>query len=297
MAEASWLADPTGAHELRYWNGTSWTEHVSDQGTTGQDPLTTELPPPGLAVPPPPGPPPAASGAKPSWKDRLKQVADQGKAIADQGKQKLAEQQAKRTEQWANDPNTLWFGESKNAATSAAGVSKARYRITKDRVWIESGLLGTRTESVPLWAIKDMDVRQAVWQRGNDIGDVVLNLEDPSYGANTDMLNLSGNIEGTTTGQVVLDNIEGPYAVLDILSPLISEARTKKTIERQSQYVHQMNPGMPGTPYAPPAPAAPVAPQPPQLDMVDQLRKLGELRDAGILTEEEFAAQKAKLLA
>jgi hypothetical protein len=31
--------------------------------------------------------------------------------------------------------------------------------------------------------------------------------------------------------------------------------------------------------------------------MVDQLRRLGELRDAGILTEEEFAAQKAKLLA
>ena len=45
MAEASWLADPTGAHELRYWNGSGWTEHVSDQGTTGQDPLTTELPP------------------------------------------------------------------------------------------------------------------------------------------------------------------------------------------------------------------------------------------------------------
>jgi hypothetical protein len=292
MAEASWLADPTGAHELRYWNGASWTEHVSDQGQTGQDPLTTELPPPGPAVPPPPGPPPAASGAKPSWKDRLKQVADQGKAIADQGKQKLAEQSAKRTEQWANDPNTLWFGESKNAATSAAGVSKARYRITKDRVWIESGLLGTRTESVPLWAIKDMDVRIAVWQQGKDVGDVVLNLEDPTYGAGQDMFNMSGTIEGTTTGQVVLDNIEGPYAVLDLLSPLISEARSKKTIERQSQYVHQMNPGMPGTPYAPQAPAAPA----PQLDMVDQLRKLGELRDAGILTEEEFAAQKAKLL-
>ena len=32
------------------------------------------------------------------------------------------------------------------------------------------------------------------------------------------------------------------------------------------------------------------------VDMVEQLRKLGELRDAGILTEEEFAAQKARLL-
>ncbi|TFV87236.1 PH domain-containing protein [Blastococcus sp. CT_GayMR16] len=304
MAEASWLADPTGAHELRYWNGSSWTEHVSDQGTTGQDPLTTELPPPGAAFQPPPAPPPGATaapapaaGGKVSWKDRLKQVADQGKAIADQGKQKLAEQNAKRTEQWAHDPNTLWFGESKNAATSAAGVSKARYRITKDRVWIESGLLGIRTESVPLWSIKDMDVRQAVWQRGNDVGDVVLNLEDPTYGATQDMFNVSGTIEGTTSGQVVLDNIEGPYAVLDILSPLISEARTKKTIERQSSYVHNMTPGAPyGAPMAPPVPAAPPPPAGPQPDLADQLRKLADLRDAGILTDEEFAAQKAKLL-
>jgi hypothetical protein len=30
--------------------------------------------------------------------------------------------------------------------------------------------------------------------------------------------------------------------------------------------------------------------------MVEQLRTLGELGDAGILTEEEFAAQKAKIL-
>ena len=32
-------------------------------------------------------------------------------------------------------------------------------------------------------------------------------------------------------------------------------------------------------------------------DMMAQLEKLGELRAKGILTEEEFAAQKAKLLA
>ncbi len=34
MPEASWLPDPSGGHELRYWNGTAWTEHVSDQGAT-----------------------------------------------------------------------------------------------------------------------------------------------------------------------------------------------------------------------------------------------------------------------
>jgi len=43
--------------------------------------------------------------------------------------------------------------------------------------------------------------------------------------------------------------------------------------------------------YAPPPPAA-EAP-----DMLEQLQKLGELRAAGVLTEAEFAAQKAKILA
>ena len=44
---------------------------------------------------------------------------------------------------------------------------------------------------------------------------------------------------------------------------------------------------------AAPPPQAPLAPAP---DPIEQLTKLGELRDKGVLTEEEFAAQKAKLL-
>ena len=47
--------------------------------------------------------------------------------------------------------------------------------------------------------------------------------------------------------------------------------------------------------YAPPPPPQPAAPA--QDDMLTQLQKLGELKAAGVLTEEEFAAQKAKILA
>ena len=233
-------------------------------------------------------------GGKSSWKDRVKQVAEQGKAAAEQGKAKLAEQQGKRAQQWAEDPATLWYGESKDAAASATGLSKARYRITKDRVWIDSGLLGTRTESVPLWSVKDMDVRQAVWQRGKDIGDVVLTLEDPSYGATAaGMFDVHGMADaaghGTTSGQVVLDNVEGPYAVVDLLTPLVSEARGRKTVERQSTYVHQMTP--PPAEAVPEQPSAPAGPS-----LAEQLRQLASLRDEGILSEEEFSAQKARLL-
>lgn len=46
-------------------------------------------------------------------------------------------------------------------------------------------------------------------------------------------------------------------------------------------------------PAPPPAQAAPAAGE---ASMIDQLKELGELKAQGILTEEEFAAQKAKLL-
>jgi hypothetical protein len=35
----SWLPDPGGRHELRYWDGTRFTEHVSDGGKISTDPL------------------------------------------------------------------------------------------------------------------------------------------------------------------------------------------------------------------------------------------------------------------
>lgn len=44
--------------------------------------------------------------------------------------------------------------------------------------------------------------------------------------------------------------------------------------------------------YQEPAPA-PVSEKP---DPLEQLQKLGELKAAGVLTEEEFAAQKARIL-
>lgn len=55
--------------------------------------------------------------------------------------------------------------------------------------------------------------------------------------------------------------------------------------QEEAQYAQQQQ--------APPAAAAPAAGD----SVIDQLKELGELKAQGILTEEEFAAQKAKLLA
>jgi hypothetical protein len=36
----AWVADPSGRHELRFWDGEAWTEHVSDGGTRTVDPVS-----------------------------------------------------------------------------------------------------------------------------------------------------------------------------------------------------------------------------------------------------------------
>lgn len=77
--------------------------------------------------------------------------------------------------------------------------------------------------------------------------------------------------------------------------------------DREQAYAQQAPaaPGYAQPVYAQPAYAQPVYSQPapapaapaPQPDMVDQLSQLGALRDSGVLTDEEFAAAKAKVLA
>lgn len=226
------------------------------------------------------------------------QAADQGKAFVDQAKGQASEQAASRRTQYENDPNTLWMGEGGSTAARKTGMGTTFYRLTKDRLWIESGMFGSKSENVPLWAVKDVDVRQSMFQSGGEIGDVVLILEDASLSNNNAGMFNTGNftgsqVPGAGSGQVVIDNIEGPHKLRDLLMPLISDARQAKVMERNSQYIHYATPppAAPAPAAAPEAPAA--APQP---DVTDQLRKLAALRDDGILTDEEFAAQKAKLL-
>lgn len=66
------------------------------------------------------------------------------------------------------------------------------------------------------------------------------------------------------------------------VSNRVSRRQTERWAQQASPQGYHEEP-----PQAAPAPAA---------DPVGQLKELAELRDQGVLTEQEFAAQKAKLL-
>jgi hypothetical protein len=61
--------------------------------------------------------------------------------------------------------------------------------------------------------------------------------------------------------------------------------------QQQADAAYEEQQAAPQQQEAPPPPQAPA-----ETDVLAQLQQLGELKSAGVLTEEEFAAQKAKIL-
>ncbi len=79
-------------------------------------------------------------------------------------------------------------------------------------------------------------------------------------------------------------------AVIAGTATSVSNRVSRRQANRWGQQEYEQQPAEPQ--YAPPPPPAAPAPDP-----IEQLKQLGELKQQGILTDEEFAAQKAKILA
>lgn len=72
-----------------------------------------------------------------------------------------------------------------------------------------------------------------------------------------------------------------------VVSNRVSRRQGQRWAEQDAQKAQEQ------AAQAPPPQASPAAPAP---DPIAQLKELGELHQSGVLTDEEFAAQKAKIL-
>jgi hypothetical protein len=81
-------------------------------------------------------------------------------------------------------------------------------------------------------------------------------------------------------------------AVIAGTATTVSNRVSRRQGQRWAQQEEAQQPQQAPAPVA----AAPAAPAEGGQSTIDQLKELGELKAQGILTEEEFAAQKAKLL-
>lgn len=173
----------------------------------------------------------------------------------------------------------LWEGTSADLTSLATGgrVTAASYRVTEDAVVFASGVLSPREEVVPLWAVRDVDLAQKMTQKVRAVGDLTLKIDDSA---------------AATYGQhrLVLKSIAEPQAVKQLILDQANKVRNEWNTRRQQQTIERNRAGAAQVFAGQPAAAAPAD------DLMAELTKLGEMKQAGLLTDEEFAAAKAKLL-
>lgn len=178
-----------------------------------------------------------------------------------------------------SDSEVLWEGESKDLTSVATGgrVVKKRYRITREFIFEDAGIIGSKEEQIPLWAVRDVDVKQSMLQKTRSVGDVSIRVESNEY---------------TGKKAVVLDSIETPKDVRNLINEHARLARELRMRQQQS-----MN-------YSGAVPVGPAGPgaiwsgqQTTQKeDPIEKLTKLGALLKEGLISQEEFDSQKKKLL-
>ena len=168
------------------------------------------------------------------------------------------------------DPNTtLWEGspQTLTSAATAGKVQGTKYRLTPFTLHIDKGLVRSDSQQIQLTNVHDVDVNQSMSQKARSVGDVRVHVEI-----------------GTNKETVTLESIKDPKTIRDLVNETVASAKRHFVEESRTQ----VNVGSLAAPAAAPA-AAPV-------DVAEQLMKLAGLRDAGILSPEEFDAQKARLL-
>lgn len=151
------------------------------------------------------------------------------------------------------------------------GFGGGRYRLTDEYLFFESGTLSLRAEQIRTHEIHDVDASQTMTQKARGVGSITL------------MAHRASGHE-----RVVLDDIAEFREGVARINSTAHEARERLRLREHTQHVNYS-----GTPMHS-APAAPVAAAP--FDMNAELAKLAAFHQQGILTDEEFAAGKRKLL-
>lgn len=137
--------------------------------------------------------------------------------------------------------------------------------LTSDRVIFRHGIIAKKGVEIPLDSINAIHFSQRIWERALGLGDLRID---------------SASVLGVSD----FENIRKPNRVQNEIYVQM-EGNENRKFDRVSD-------GINATLGAQQQPAQ----QPPPQSITDQIEKLGELRDRGVLSEEEFQAKKAELL-
>ena len=100
----------------------------------------------------------------------------------------------------------LWQG-SPDPILSPVGAHTVSYRITTQRLVVDHGVVGKSVDQIPLFRVKDVQVKRSLVARTRGVGTIIVTSTDPS------------------TPTVRLEHVPNAADVADMLGRLVLDAR------------------------------------------------------------------------
>ena len=164
---------------------------------------------------------------------------------------------------------TIWSAIGK----PITGIGAGRYRLDERFLYFEKGTLRTDSQQVPIDQVMDVDVQQSMTQKARGVFTVTVHIQRAQGIEKVQMIDIP---DGRSAQTIINDSAHAARARLQ-------QARNTMKYETSSA-------------FSPPGVAGATTPASSSADPIEQLAQLGKLRDAGVLTEEEFAAKKTDIL-
>ncbi|GAB3622567.1 hypothetical protein GCM10027418_06490 [Mariniluteicoccus endophyticus] len=168
-------------------------------------------------------------------------------------------------------PGDVWVSIGK----PVTGIGGVKVRLNRQYLFFERGTLRTDSQQVPLVMVADVDSSQSMQQKMRGVGTVKVHVNRPT---------------GPET--VILEDLPDFKDGVRAINDMARDARVAEQRARNTQTMQYQ--GLPPQQQAAPAPVQPAAPS--SEDVFAQLEKLGEMKDKGWISEDEFQSKKTELL-
>lgn len=109
----------------------------------------------------------------------------------------------------------LWEGQPDgimDKVKTTAKVNSTHYKITNQRIVVNTGLIGKKQEEIELYRVKDYKVTQTLSERLINVGNLIIIAAD------------------STTPRVILSNIKNPNEVKEILRKAVLDCKQKMNV-------------------------------------------------------------------
>jgi hypothetical protein len=91
-------------------------------------------------------------------------------------------------------------------------LSFTKYRLSKDRLFIETGALSVKLDEVQLYRVRDISMKKSLWQRIFGVGTITVNSSDK------------------TMPEITLKNVKHPFDVKEMLNEQVEKVKIQRNV-------------------------------------------------------------------